>query len=85
MELRLLKYFLEAANERSITRAAKRLHIPQPSLSKQLGILEHEVGRKLYVRENYGIRLTNDGLLFRKRVQEIIDLEEKTLAELAGT
>ncbi|MBQ3759024.1 MAG: LysR family transcriptional regulator, partial [Synergistaceae bacterium] len=41
MELRLLKYFLEAANERSITRAAKRLHIPQPSLSKQLGILEH--------------------------------------------
>ena len=85
IELRLLKYFLEASNELSITRAAKRLHIPQPSLSKQLGILEREVGRKLYVRENYGIRLTNDGILFRKRAQEIIDLEEKTLAELAGT
>ena len=83
MELRLLKYFLEAANELSITKAAQRLHLSQPSLSKQLGNLEREVGRKLYVRENYGIRLTNDGILFRKRAQEIIDLEEKTIAEFS--
>ena len=85
MEIRLLKYFLEAANELNITRAARRLHMSQPSLSKQLGILESELGRDLYVRENRGIRLTNDGILFRKRAQEIIDLEAKTLAELAGT
>ena len=83
MEIRLLKYFLEAANELHITRAAERLHITQPALSKLLGTLEHELGRKLYVRERYGIRLTNDGILFRKRAQEIVDLEEKTLAEFA--
>ena len=84
MEIRLLKYFLEAANELHITRAAERLHITQPSLSKLLGVLEHELGRKLYVRERYGIRLTNDGILFRKRAQEIVDLEEKTLAEFSA-
>lgn len=83
MELRLLKYFLEAANELNITRASQKLHMTQPSLSKQLGGLERELGRKLYVRENYGIRLTNDGILFRKRAQEIVDLEEKTRAEFA--
>ena len=83
MELRLLKYFLEAANELHITRTAERLHMTQPSLSKQLGSLERELGRKLYVRERYGIRLTNDGILFRKRAQEIVDLEAKTLAEFA--
>ncbi|MBR1658000.1 MAG: LysR family transcriptional regulator [Synergistaceae bacterium] len=85
MELRLLKYFIEAANELSITRAAQRLHITQPSLSRQLGTLEREIGRKLYVRESYGIRLTQDGILFRKRAQEIIDLEAKTLQEFSQT
>ena len=83
MELKLLKYFLEAANELHITRAAERLHITQPALSKLLGALERELGRKLYLRERYGIRLTNDGILFRKRAQEIVDLEAKTLAEFA--
>lgn len=83
MEIRLLKYFLEAANELHITRASQKLHMTQPSLSKQLGKLERELGRKLYVRENYGIRLTNDGILFRKRAQEIVDLEAKTRAEFA--
>ena len=85
MEIHLLKYFLEAANELNITRAAHRLHMAQPALSKQLGKLERETGRVLFVREKYGIRLTNDGILLRKRAQEIIDLEAKTLAELAGT
>ena len=81
MELRVLKYFLTAANEGSLTKAAFRLHVTQPSLSRQLAQLEEELGRKLYVRENYGIRLTEDGILLRKRAQEIIDLEEKTREE----
>ena len=84
MEIKFLRYFLEAAKELNITRASQRLHMTQPSLSKQLGILEREIGRKLYVRENYGIRLTPDGILFRKRAQEIIDLEERTRAEFAA-
>lgn len=85
MELRLLKYFLEAANELNITRAAQRLHITQPSLSRQIADLEHEVGRKLFTRERFGIRLTEEGVLLKKRAQEIIGLEEKTLSELSGT
>ena len=84
MELRVLRYFLEAANEGSLTRAALRLHIAQPSLSRQLAQLESELGKKLYYRENYGIKLTDDGLLLRKRAQEIIDLEEKARRELAS-
>ena len=85
MEIRLLRYFLEAARELNITRAAKRLHITQPSLSRQLADLEDELGRKLYIRERCGIRLTEEGMLLKKRAEEIIDLEEKTLTELKGT
>ena len=83
MELQLLRYFLEAAKELNITRTAAKFHVAQPAMSKQLGKIERELGRKLYVREQHGIRLTPDGILFRKRAQEIVDLEEKTLAEFA--
>ena len=60
----------------------RHLHITQPALSRQIAQLEEELGKKLYVRDNYGIRLTEDGTLLRKRAQEIIDLEEKTREEL---
>lgn len=84
IELRLLKYFLEAAREGSITKAAERLHITQPSLSRQIASLETELGKKLYVRMNYGIRLTEEGLLLMKRAEEMTELEEKILAEISG-
>ena len=84
MEIRVLKYFLTAADEQSITKAAFKLHITQPALSRQLAQLEQELGKKLYVRENYGIRLTDDGILLRKRAQEILELEEKTREELSA-
>ena len=82
MEIRILKYFLAVAQEESITRAAHHLHITQPALSRQLAQLEEELGKKLYVRDNYGIKLTEEGMLLRKRAQEIISLEEKTRAEI---
>lgn len=85
VELRLLRYFLEAANEGNISRAAEHLHITQPSLSRQLARLEGEFGKKLYTRENYGIRLTEEGLLLKKRAQEIIELEAKTREEITAT
>lgn len=81
MEIRILRYFLAAAREENITRAAAQLHITQPTLSRQLHQLEEEIGKKLYIRSNYNIKLTDEGMLLRKRAQEIIDLEEKTLAE----
>ena len=85
MELRTLKYFLEVAEQESLTKAAIRLHITQPTLSRQISQLEQETGKKLYIRGNYNIRLTEDGLLLKKRAQEIIELESKTLAELINS
>ena len=85
IDLRLMRYFLEAANESNITHAARRLHITQPSLSRQLALLEHELGRKLYTRENTGIRLTEAGILLKKRASELLDLEAKTREELSAT
>lgn len=82
MEIRLLKYFLAVAREENITAAAESLHITQPTLSKQLMELEDELGKKLFIRGKRKITLTEDGLLLRKRAGEIVDLLEKTQAEL---
>ena len=86
MDIRLLRYFLAVAREENITRAAENLHIAQPSLSKQLMELENEVGKQLLVRGKRKITLTEDGILLRKRAEEIVALLEKTEAELrSGT
>ena len=82
MEIRLLKYFLAVAREENITAAAESLHITQPTLSKQLMELEDEFGKKLFIRGKRKITLTEDGILLRKRAGEIVDLLEKTQAEL---
>ncbi len=81
MEIRVLRYFLEIAREESITRAAERLHISQPTLSKQLKDLEEELGQKLFTRTNYSIRLTEAGMLLRKRAEDILDMVDKTTNE----
>ena len=81
MELRVLKYFLVVAREENITRAAALLHLTQPTLSRQLMQLEDELGVKLSRRSKYRIILTDDGILLRRRAQEIIDLAEKTRQE----
>ena len=81
MEIRVLKYFLETAREGSVTRAAAALHISQPSLSKQLKDLELELGKKLFVRSNYSIKLTDEGMLLRNRAEEILEMVEKTTDE----
>ena len=67
MEIRVLRYFLEVAREGSVTHAAERLHISQPTLSKQLKDLETELGKKLFVRSSFSVRLTDEGMLLRKR------------------
>lgn len=81
MELRVLRYFLEVAREGNITHAAERLHISQPTLSKQLKELEGELGKKLFVRGNYNVRLTDEGMLLRKRAEDILDMVGKTEEE----
>ena len=74
MELRVLKYFLMIAREENITRAAQLLHVTQPTLSRQIRELEEELGTKLFERSNHRIVLTQDGLLLRRRAQEIVEL-----------
>lgn len=81
MEIRVLRYFLEVAREENITKAAAFLHISQPTLSRQLKELEAELGKQLFVRSNYSIKLTDEGMLLRKRAEDIIDMVDKTSAE----
>lgn len=90
MELRTLRYFVEVAHEGNITHAAERLHISQPTLSKQMKELESELGKKLLIRGNYNVRLTDEGMLLRKRAEDILDMvgkteeEFKALGEITG-
>ena len=84
MELRTLQYFLAVTKEENITRAAESLHISQPYLSKQLMDLENEFGKQLLIRGKRKITLTEDGIILRKRAEEILSLVEKTEADLSS-
>ena len=84
MDIRVLRYFLAVAREENITRAAESLHISQPSLSKQLIELEQETRKQLLLRGKRKITLTEDGVLLRRRAEEIIKLLEKTEQELSA-
>ncbi|CUO59062.1 Hca operon transcriptional activator [[Eubacterium] contortum] len=81
MEIRVLRYFLEIAREENMTRAAERLHISQPSLSRQMKELETELGKKLFVRSSYSIHLTNEGMLLRKRAEDLLEMADKITNE----
>ena len=81
MEIRVLRYFLEAAREENITKAAAFLHVSQPTLSRQLKELEEELGRPLFVRSSHRIHLTDEGQLLRKRAEDILDMVDKTASE----
>ncbi|MDE6034989.1 MAG: LysR family transcriptional regulator [Ruminococcus sp.] len=83
MELRVLKYFLTVVNEESITRASEVLHITQPTLSRQLAQLEDDIGVKLFERGSRKITLTNEGILLRRRAEEILQLVSKTKKEMS--
>lgn len=82
MELRVLRYFLAVAREENITKAAKQLHITQPTLSRQLMQLEDELGVVLFHRSKHHIVLTDDGMLLRRRAEEIVSLSDKAEREL---
>lgn len=78
MELRVLRYFLAVAQEENITRAAERLHLTQPTLSRQLQELEEGLGKTLFLRGKRKITLTEEGCFLRERAREILELVEKT-------
>lgn len=85
MDIRVLQYFLAVAREESITKAAERLHMTQPPLSRQLKDLEEELGKQLFIRGSKKVTLTEDGILLRKRAEELVDLMEKTKAEMTSS
>lgn len=82
MEIRVLRYFLTVVREESITKASEVLHITQPTLSRQLSQMEEELGVKLFYRGTRKISLTNEGILLRRRAEEILQLVDKTEKEL---
>lgn len=77
MELRTLRYFLAAAQEKNITKAADLLHVTQPTLSRQMIELEEELGTTLMFRGKNGLTLTDDGIFFRQRAEEIVALADR--------
>lgn len=84
MELRVLRYFVEAAKEESMTNAAEKLHVTQPTLSRQIKELEEELGQKLFVRGNYNIHLTPEGEILYKRALDILNMVDLTALEFAS-
>lgn len=84
MELRVLQYFLAVAREQSVSGAAEYLHLSQPTLSRQLKDLEEEFGKQLFIRGNRKITLTEEGMILRKRAEEIMDLVQKTEQEITS-
>ena len=85
MEIRVLKYFLTVANVGNITKAASILHLTQPTLSRQLMDLEGELQQKLFLRGNRKIELTPEGVILKKRAEEVIELIEKAENELKSS
>lgn len=85
MELRVLQYFLAVARENSISGAAEFLHLSQPTLSRQLKELEEELGKQLFIRGNRKITLTEEGMILRKRAEEVAELIRKTKDEISAS
>lgn len=83
MEFRVLKYFLAVAQEENISAAAERLHVTQPTLSRQIKDMEEELGKQLFIRGSRRITLTEEGMILRRRAEEITELVQKTEDEIA--
>ena len=78
-----MQYLRALAREQSITAAAESLFLSQPTLSRQLKDLEEELGKRLFIRGKRQITLTEEGMLLRKRAEEIMELVKKAEDEIS--
>ena len=83
MDIRTMQYYLAVVREGTISAAAQALHVAQPSLSRQMKELEDELGATLFVRGNRKITLTEEGMVLRKRAEEIVRLMQMTEDEIS--
>ena len=84
MEMRTLRYFLEVAREENMSNAAERMHVSQSTISKQLKGLEAELGKKLFIRHSFSIALTEEGMLLRKRAEDLLSMADKITEEFSA-
>lgn len=83
MDIRTMQYYLAVVREGTISAAAQALHVAQPSLSRQMKELEEELGAALFVRGNRKITLTEEGMVLRKRAEEMVRLMQMTEEEIS--
>ena len=83
MDIRTMQYYLAVIREGTISAAAVALHVAQPSLSRQMRELEEELGTTLFVRGNRKITLTEEGMVLRKRAEEMVRLMQMTEEEIS--
>ena len=82
MDLRALKYFVTAAEEMNMTRAAERLGMSQPPLSSQIKNLEEELNVQLFIRGKRSLKMTDAGVLLYRRAKQLLELAEQTELEM---
>ena len=83
MDIRTMQYYLAVVREGTISAAAQALHVAQPSLSRQMKELEEELGATLFERGNRRITLTEEGMVLRKRAEEMVRLMQLTEEEIS--
>ena len=83
MDIRTMQYYLAVVREGTISAAAQTLHVAQPSLSRQMKELEEELGAALFMRGNRKITLTEEGMVLRKRAEEMVRLMQMTEDEIS--
>ena len=84
MDIRTLTYFLEIAKVHNISKAAENLHMSQPPLSRQMQLLEEELGVQLLIRGKRKITLTQEGIFLKERAEQILDLSNKTVEQISS-
>lgn len=83
MNIHILEYYLAVTREGNISAAAEALHVSQPALSRQIKDLEDELGVKLFERGSRKIKLTEEGIILRRRAEEMLRLMQITESEIS--